>query len=144
MGTFFQTVEKAQSTRNWVLVDAADKVVGRLASEVAGLLRGKHKAEYTPHVDTGDFVVIINAAKIKFTGGKDGKKIYYKHTEYVGGMKKKTAGQMLATKPEEVIKLAVAGMLPKSALGKQQISKLKIYPSAEHPHLAQQPKTNQQ
>jgi large subunit ribosomal protein L13 len=144
MGTFFQTVEKAQSTRNWVLVDAADKVVGRLASEVAGLLRGKHKAEYTPHVDTGDFVVIINAAKIKFTGGKDGKKIYYKHTEYVGGMKKRTAGQMLATKPEEVIKLAVAGMLPKSALGKQQISKLKIYPSAEHPHQAQQPKTNQQ
>ena len=143
MGTFFQTVEKAQSTRNWVLVDAADKVVGRLASEVAGLLRGKHKAEYTPHVDTGDFVVVINAAKVKFTGGKDGKKIYYKHTEFVGGMKTKTAGQMLASKPEDVIKLAVSGMLPKSALGKQQISKLKIYATAEHPHKAQQPKAKQ-
>ena len=142
MGTFFQTVEKAQSTRNWVLVDAADKVVGRLASEVAGLLRGKHKAEYTPHVDTGDFVVVINAAKVKFTGGKDGKKIYYKHTEFVGGMKTKTAGQMLASKPEDVIKLAVSGMLPKSALGKQQISKLKIY-ATEHPHKAQQPKAKQ-
>lgn len=143
MGTFFQTVEKAQSTRNWVLVDAADKVVGRLASEVAGLLRGKHKAEYTPHVDTGDFVVVINAAKVKFTGGKDGKKIYYKHTEFVGGMKTKTAGQMLASKPEDVIKLAVSGMLPKSALGKQQISKLKIYATDEHPHKAQQPKAKQ-
>jgi large subunit ribosomal protein L13 len=143
MGTFFQTVEKAHSTRNWVLIDATDKVVGRLASEVAGLLRGKHKPEFTPHVDTGDFVVVINAAKVKFTGAKDETKIYYKHTEFVGGMKERTAGQMLSDKPEEVLRLAVAGMLPKSALGRQQISKLKIYPTEEHPHQAQQPKANQ-
>jgi large subunit ribosomal protein L13 len=139
MSTYFESVENARKNQKWFVVDAADKVVGRLASEVASVLRGKRNPKYTPHVDTGDFVVVINADKIRFTGSKPEKKVYFKHTGFVGGIKEKVAGKLLQTAPEEVIEHAVRGMLPKSALGRQQLTKLKIYRGAEHPHAAQQP-----
>ncbi|MFN8391125.1 MAG: 50S ribosomal protein L13 [Bdellovibrionota bacterium] len=139
MSTYFESVENARKQQKWVIVDAADKVVGRLASEVASILRGKRNPRYTPHVDTGDFVVIINASKIRFTGSKPEKKTYYKHTGFIGGMKEAVAGELLEQKPEEVIIHAVRGMLPKSTLGRNQLLKLKIYRGAEHPHAAQQP-----
>ncbi len=127
--------------RDWVVIDAADQVLGRLATEVARRLRGKHKAEYTPNCDTGDYVVVINAAKVKVTGNKLEGKIYYRHTEYPGGLRETVLGKMLAEHPERVIEKAVKGMLPKGPLGYAQFRKLKVYAAAEHPHTAQQPKS---
>lgn len=125
--------------RKWYLVDATDKTLGRLATEVATLLRGKHKPEYTPHVDTGDFVVVINAEKVRLTGNKWKDKIYYRHTGYTGGLKETTASEMLQKHPTRLIEFAVRGMLPKTSLGRKQGKKLKVYAGSEHPHTAQQP-----
>lgn len=125
--------------RKWYIIDATGKTVGRLASEVASILRGKHKPEFTPHIDTGDFVIIINAEKVVFTGKKLQQKIYYRHSLYPGGLKETTAGQMLATKPERVLFYAIKGMLPHNSLGRQQLTKLRVYAGSEHPHQAQEP-----
>ncbi len=125
--------------RGWVIVDAKDKVVGRLASRIADILRGKHRATYTPHVDTGDFVVVINAAKLRFTGTKPSEKKYYTHSGYFGGMKSITAEKQLEKHPDRVLYDAVWGMLPKNTLSRQLIKKLKIYPGTEHPHESQGP-----
>ena len=125
--------------RKWYVVDATDKTLGRLASEVAKVLRGKNKAIFTPHIDTGDFVIVINAEKIKVTGKKLDQKIYYHHSDYVGGMKETTLKEKLAKKPEEVIELAVKGMLPKGPLGRQMYKKLFVYAGPEHKHAAQKP-----
>lgn len=125
--------------RKWYVVDAADKTLGRLASEVASILRGKKKPIFTPHIDTGDFVIVINASKVKVTGKKLDQKIYYRHSEYVGGMKETTLKEMMAKKPERVIELAVKGMLPKGPLGRQMYKKLHVYAGAEHEHAAQKP-----
>ncbi|MCX7572331.1 50S ribosomal protein L13 [Tumebacillus sp. DT12] len=125
--------------RKWYIIDAAGKTVGRLASEVASILRGKHKPEFTPGVDTGDFVILINAEKVVFTGKKLQNKIYYRHSLYPGGLKETTAGTMLATKPERVLFEAVKGMLPKNTLGRKQLTKLRVYAGTEHGHAAQNP-----
>ena len=125
--------------RKWYVVDATDMTLGRLASEVASVLRGKKKAIFTPHVDTGDYVIVINAEKIKVTGKKMDQKIYYHHSDYVGGMKETTLKEKLANKPEEVIELAVKGMLPKGPLGRQMYTKLYVYAGPEHKHAAQKP-----
>ncbi len=128
-----------QVERKWLVVDAAGQTLGRLASEVAALIRGKHKPEFTPHVDTGDFVVVINADKIVLTGKKLQQKKYYTHSHYPGGLKTTTAQEMLNKKPARIIELAVKGMLPHNKLGHQLQGKLKVYAGAEHPHAAQQP-----
>ena len=125
--------------RKWYVVDATDMTLGRLASEVAKVLRGKNKAIFTPHIDTGDYVVVINASKVKVTGKKLDQKIYYHHSDYVGGMKETTLREMLAKKPEKVVELAVKGMLPKGPLGRSMIKKLHVYAGAEHAHAAQKP-----
>ncbi len=125
--------------RKWYIVDATGKRVGRLATEVASILRGKHKPEYTPHVDTGDFVIVINAEKVVFTGKKLQDKRYYRHSGYPGGLKTTTAEDMLAKHPERVMEMAIKGMLPHNRLGADQYRKLKVYAGAEHPHAAQQP-----
>src|SRR5215211_930267 len=125
--------------RNWLLVDAEGQTLGRLATQIADALRGKRKPTYTPHVDTGDFVVVINAEKIAVTGDKLHEKLYYRHSGYPGGLKKRTLGEMLARRPEEVIRLAVRGMLPKNRLARKQLTKLKVYAGPEHPHEAQKP-----
>ena len=125
--------------QRWYVVDATDQVLGRLATRIATVLRGKHKPEFTPHVDTGDYVVVINADKVKFTGTKLDKKTYYWHSNYPGGLKSRTARQMLAEKPEELFRHAVWGMLPKNRLGRKLIGKLKVYRGADHPHEAQKP-----
>ena len=127
-------------TREWYVVDATGHTLGRLASEVAKILRGKNKPIYTPHIDTGDYVVIINADKIKVTGKKMYQKIYYHHSDYVGGMKETTLREKMAKKPEDVIYLAVKGMLPKGPLGRSMIKKLHVYAGPEHKQQAQQPK----
>lgn len=127
--------------RDWYVVDATDKVLGRLAAEIARRLRGKHKAIYTPHVDTGDFIVIVNAGKLRVTGDKANQKKYYRHSGYPGGIYERSFGEMQERFPERVIEKAVKGMLPKGPLGYAMIKKLKVYASAEHPHVAQQPKT---
>lgn len=126
-------------TRGWYIVDAAGKTLGRLASQLAHRLRGKHKPEYTPHVDTGDYLVVINAEKIRVTGKKLTDKVYYRHTMYPGGLKSITLEKMLQTTPEMALSLAVKGMLPRNILGRQMFKKLKIYSGAEHPHSSQQP-----
>ena len=126
--------------RNWLLVDAADKTLGRLATQIADVLRGKRKPEYTPHIDTGDFVVVVNAEKIRVTGNKLQAKQYYRHSGYPGGLRTRTLQEMLDRRPEEVIRLAVKGMLPRNRLGRQQLRKLKVYAGPDHPHEAQQPK----
>ena len=126
--------------RKWYVVDAADYTLGRLASQVAAVLRGKNKPTYTPFLDCGDNVIVINADKVKFTGKKLDQKVYYSHSDYVGGLKETTLKEMMEKKPEKVIELAVKGMLPKGPLGYAMIKKLKIYAGAEHPHTAQQPK----
>ncbi|MEC4676669.1 MAG: 50S ribosomal protein L13, partial [Nitrospirota bacterium] len=126
--------------RTWYVFDAKDAVLGRLATKVATYLRGKNKPVFTPNVDTGDFVIVINADKIKLTGKKTTDKIYYHHTGYIGGIKARTAKELLEKKPEEIIQKAVWGMLPKNRLGRAIIKKLKIYRGAEHPHEAQSPK----
>jgi large subunit ribosomal protein L13 len=125
--------------RKWYIVDAAGKTLGRLASEVASIIRGKHKPEFTPNADTGDFVVVINASKIELTGKKLTDKKYYRHSHYPGGLKVITAGDMIKKTPERIIELAVHGMLPKNRLGDAMKTKLKVYAGAEHPHQAQQP-----
>ena len=125
--------------RKWYVVDATDMTLGRLASEVAKVLRGKNKPIFTPHMDTGDYVIIVNAAKVKVTGKKLDQKIYYRHSGYVGGMKETTLREMMAKKPERVIELAVKGMLPKVPLGRQMYRKLHVYAGPEHEHAAQKP-----
>jgi len=125
--------------RNWWVVDAEGKNLGRLASEIAIVLRGKNKAQFTPHVDTGDFVVVVNAEKIAVTGNKLTGKIYYRHSGYPGGLKSRSLGQMLERRPTEVLRKAVKGMLPKNRLAGQQLGKLKIYAGPKHPHIAQKP-----
>jgi large subunit ribosomal protein L13 len=130
----------ANRERNWVLVDASGKTLGRLATRIADALRGKHKPEYTPHIDTGDFVVVVNAEKIAVSGNKREQKIYYRHSGYPGGLRTRTLEEMLARRPEEVIRLAVKGMLPRNRLGRQQLRKLRVYAGPEHPHEAQKPK----
>ena len=126
--------------RDWYLVDAQDMVLGRLASKVANILRGKNKAIFTPSVDTGDFVIVVNAEKIALTGQKLANKIYYNHSGYTGGLKEITAGKLLEKKPSDLIKRAVKGMLPKNKLSRHMLKKLKIYAGSSHPHDAQQPK----
>ncbi len=125
--------------RKWYVIDATDKTLGRLSTEVANILRGKKKPIFTPHIDTGDYVIVINAEKIKVTGKKLDQKIYYRHSDYVGGMKETTLKDMLKNKPADVIKHAVKGMLPKGPLGRQMMSKLYVYAGPEHPHAAQKP-----
>ena len=125
--------------RKWYVVDATGHTLGRLCSEIASILRGKNKPTYTPHIDTGDYVIVINADKIKVTGKKMDQKIYYRHSDYVGGMKETTLKEMMNKKPENVITLAVKGMLPKGPLGRSMIKKLHVYAGAEHNHEAQKP-----
>lgn len=127
--------------RKWYVIDAEGKTLGRLASEVASILRGKHKPTFTPHVDTGDHVILINAGKIELTGNKMADKVYYRHSGYAGGLKTRTAQEMRAKFPERMLELAIKGMLPKGTLGRQMFKKLHVYAGAEHPHQAQQPET---
>ena len=140
-GFFMKTfvAKKETITKKWYLLDADSKIMGRLASQIAIRLRGKHKPVFTPHADTGDFVVVVNAEKITLTGAKLDKKIYNWHTGYIGGLKKITARRLLEEKPEEVLRLAVKRMLPKNSLGRRQLKKLKIYKGTDHPHQAQHP-----
>ncbi len=137
MKTFMANPAKVD--RKWYVVDATDMTLGRLASEVAKVLRGKNKAIFTPHIDTGDYVIVINAEKIAVTGKKLDQKIYYHHSDYVGGMKETTLREKLAKKPESVIELAVKGMLPKGPLGRQMLTKLHVYAGPEHKQAAQKP-----
>ncbi|HOL21733.1 MAG TPA: 50S ribosomal protein L13 [bacterium] len=131
--------KKQDIERKWYLIDASDKTLGRLASKVAKILMGKNKSVWTPNVDTGDFVVIVNASKVKVTGRKLDDKTYYRHSGYLGGLKKETLRSLMDRKPETVVTLAVRGMLPKTKLGRQMIKKLKVYRGGEHPHKAQNP-----
>ena len=135
MKTF--SAKASETKQDWYVVDASGKILGRLASEIALRLRGKHKAVYTPHVDTGDFIVVVNAEKIILTGKKLTDKIYYSYSGYPGGLRETAAGKMLAEKPENLIRIAVAGMLPKNNLGKKMLKKLKVYSGNAHPHSAQ-------
>ena len=125
--------------RDWFVIDADGKTLGRMATEIAHRLRGKHKAEFTPHVDTGDYIIVINAGKIRVTGNKTLDKKYYTHTEYPGGIREESFEKLVARKPERVIEIAVKGMLPHNPLGRAMLRKLKVYAGAEHPHTAQQP-----
>jgi large subunit ribosomal protein L13 len=125
--------------RNWVLVDANGLTLGRLATQIANALRGKNKPEYTPHVDCGDNIIVVNADKVVFTGDKHTDKVYYRHTGYPGGIKERTLNDMLERRPEEVIRMAVKGMLPRNRLARKQLTKLKVYAGADHPHVAQKP-----
>jgi large subunit ribosomal protein L13 len=136
--TYVATPETRQ--RDWWLVDAEGRTLGRLATRIADTLRGKHKPEYTPHCDTGDFVVVVNAAKVAVTGQKREQKLYHRHSGYPGGLRTRTLGEMLERRPEEVLRKAVKGMLPRNRLARQQLRKLKIYAGPDHPHAAQQPK----
>ena len=136
MKTFVAKEQEVQ--KRWFLVDAQDKILGRLAAQIAMRLRGKHKAIFTPHADTGDFVVVINADKVALTGKKWNNKMYYRHSGYLGGLKQITAKKLLEKRPEDVLRFAVRGMLPKNSLGRRQLKKLKIYAGSEHPHQAQQ------
>ena len=129
----------ADRERNWLVVDATGRTLGRLATQIADALRGKRKPEYTPHCDVGDFVVVVNAEQIVVTGDKLNAKMYYRHSGYPGGLKKRTLNDMLERRPEEVIRLAVKGMLPRNRLGRKQLTKLKVYAGPDHPHAAQQP-----
>ncbi|NMB12196.1 MAG: 50S ribosomal protein L13 [Firmicutes bacterium] len=129
----------ADIERNWYVVDAEGKVLGRLAAEIATIIRGKHKPQFTPHMDTGDFVIVINAEKVKLTGKKREQKTYYWHTGYPGGLRSQTVDVLLEKKPEEVIRKAVWGMMPKNSLSRNQMKKLKVYAGPEHPHMAQMP-----
>ena len=137
MNTFMANPDKIE--RKWYVVDADGQTLGRLTSEIAKVLRGKNKPVYTPHIDTGDYVIVVNAEKIKVTGKKLDQKVYYRHSDYVGGMKETTLREMLAKKPEKVIELAVKGMLPKGPLGRSMIKKLHVYAGPEHNHAAQKP-----
>ena len=137
MKTYMANPDKIE--RKWYVVDATDKTLGRLTSEIAKVLRGKNKPVYTPHIDTGDYVIVVNAEKIAVTGKKLDQKIYYNHSDYVGGMKGTTLREMMDKKPEKVIELAVKGMLPKGPLGRSMIKKLHVYAGPEHDHQAQKP-----
>lgn len=139
MKTF--VAKEKELKKDWYLVDAENKILGRLAARIAMRLRGKHKPIFTPHADTGDFVVVINAEKVSLTGRKWDNKIYYRHSGYIGGLKQISARKLLEKRPEDIIRFAVRGMLPKNSLGRRQLKKLKIYAGPEHPHQAQQPKT---
>ena len=125
--------------RDWYVVDASGKTLGRLATQIADTLRGKRKPVYTPHIDTGDFVVVVNAEKVAVTGNKHADKLYHRHSGYPGGLRTRTFDEMIARRPEEVIRLAVKGMMPRNRLARKQLTKLKIYAGAEHPHVAQKP-----
>jgi large subunit ribosomal protein L13 len=129
----------ATRERKWLVVDAAGKTLGRLATQIADQLRGKRKPEYTPHIDVGDFVIVVNAEKVAVTGNKRAEKRYWRHSGYPGGIRSRTLGEMLERRPEEVIRLAVKGMLPRNRLGRAQLRKLKVYAGPEHPHQAQKP-----
>ena len=133
-------IKKDEINNNWILIDAENAIVGRLAAYISKILRGKNKSQYTPHMDNGDFVVVTNIEKIKFTGKKTKNKKYYKHTGYPGGIKTRTPSMLLEKKPEEILKLAVKRMLPGGPLAKKQLSKLKIYKGGSHPHKIQNPK----
>ena len=137
MKTF--VVKEQEVVKKWYLVDAKDKILGRIATEIAVHLRGKHKPIFTPHADTGDFVVVINADKVMLTGRKWDKKIYYRHSGYIGGLKQISARKLLEKRPEDIVRFAVKGMLPKNSLGRRQLKKLKVYAGSDHPHQAQQP-----
>ena len=137
MNSFMANPDKIE--RKWYVVDAEGATLGRLASEIAKVLRGKNKPEYTPHIDTGDYVIVVNAEKVKVTGKKLQQKIYYNHSDYVGGMKETTLAELLAKKPEKVIELAVKGMLPKGPMGRDMIKKLHVYAGPEHANQAQKP-----
>ncbi len=137
MKTF--SAKPAEVKRDWFLVDASGKTLGRLASELARRLRGKHKPEFTPHVDTGDYIVVVNAEKIRATGNKMADKMYYRHTGYIGNMKSASLSEMLEQSPERVLQIAVKGMLPKNSLGRAMGAKLKVFAGPDHPHQAQQP-----
>ncbi len=139
MNTFMASPKTIE--RKWFVVDASGLTLGRLASEVAKVLRGKNKPTFTPHMDTGDYVIIVNAEKVVVTGKKLEQKMYYSHSEYIGGFKSTTLKEMLAKKPDQVLRLAVKGMLPKGPLGNQMLSKLHVYAGPEHPHAAQKPET---
>jgi large subunit ribosomal protein L13 len=134
------SAKPGEVTREWYLVDAEGKTLGRLATQIADTLRGKNKPQYTPHVDTGDFVVVVNADKISVTGNQLDQKRYYRHSGYPGGIRSRTLREQLERRPEEVLRIAVRGMLPKNRLARRQLMKLKIYAGAEHPHEAQSPK----
>jgi large subunit ribosomal protein L13 len=134
------TAKVGEVEHGWYVVDAQGKVLGRLASQIATRLRGKHKPQYTPHVDTGDYIVVVNASKLRVTGRKAENKIYYRHTEYPGGLRETNFAKLQAKKPERVLQLAVKGMLPKGPLGYAMLRKLKVYAGDSHPHSAQQPK----
>ncbi|MBJ6725873.1 50S ribosomal protein L13 [Geomesophilobacter sediminis] len=136
-----QVAKKEDVTRDWYLVDVDNKVLGRVATEIANVLRGKNKPTFTPSVDTGDFVIVVNAEKIALTGNKFADKMYYSHSGFPGGLKEITAGKLLEKKPEDILKKAVKGMLPKNKLARHMLKKLKIYSGSAHPHAAQQPKT---
>ena len=125
--------------RQWLVVDATGQTLGRLATQIADALRGKRKPTYTPHIDTGDFVIVVNAEKIAVTGDKRAKKLYHRHSGYPGGLRTRTLDQMLSLRPEEVIRLAVKGMMPRNRLARKQLTKLKVYAGPDHPHAAQQP-----
>lgn len=137
MKTYFATSENIQ--QKWYVVDASGKVLGRLATQIAKYLRGKHKPEYTPHADAGDYIIVINASQITVTGNKEQDKIYYRHSGFPGGIKERTFEKQLAKDPTEIIEIAVKGMLPKNVLGREMLRKLKVYAGSEHPHAAQQP-----
>jgi large subunit ribosomal protein L13 len=139
MKTF--SAKPAEVTRQWFIIDAADKTLGRLSTEIAHRLRGKHKPEYTPHVDTGDYIVVINAEKVRVTGNKLNDKMYYRHTGYIGNLKSTNLKDLLNTHPERVIETAVKGMLPKNPLGRAMFKKLKVYAGSEHKHHSQQPES---
>ncbi len=138
MKTYVATPQDRE--REWLVVDAADKTLGRLATQIADVLRGKRKPEYTPHCDVGDFVIVVNAEQIAVTGKKREEKLYHRHTGYPGGLKTRTLNDMLERRPEEVIRKAVKGMLPRNRLARAQLRKLKVYAGPDHPHAAQQPK----
>ncbi|HAO34235.1 MAG TPA: 50S ribosomal protein L13 [Candidatus Competibacter sp.] len=138
MKTF--SAKPAEVKRDWYVIDASDQVLGRLSTEVARRLRGKHKPEYTPHVDTGDYIIVVNAEKIRTTGRKESDKVYYRTTGYVGNIKSISLEKLLQTHPERVIQIAVKGMLPKNPLGRAMFRKLKVYAGPEHQHTAQQPR----
>ncbi len=139
IGTKTFSAKPAEVKREWFIIDAEGKTLGRMATEIARRLRGKHKAEYTPHVDTGDYIVVINAEKVRVTGRKETDKVYYHHTGYVGGIKSITFDKLVQKAPERIIEKAVKGMLPKNPLGRAMYRKLKVYAGSEHKHTAQQP-----
>jgi large subunit ribosomal protein L13 len=137
MKTYFAKNE--YKDHKWYIIDASDKILGRMASQIAKVLRGKHKPEYTPHADVGDYVIVINASKIKVTGNKEQNKMYYRHSGFPGGIKERTLEKQREKDPTEIIELAIKGMLPKNPLGRSMLSKLKVYKGVDHPHIAQQP-----